>query len=103
MDLAEVVEIEDFSNETLLALAERLENSRTFQDLIMREVELDEVWRRVDTVLRNADEQGLDQQSIGTLEKLFTLVFEAHDLAGDDQPLEAAKKLRAAMSLQPGR
>jgi hypothetical protein len=29
------------------------------------------------------------------------LVFEAHDLAREGAPLDAAKKLRAAMSLEP--
>ncbi len=100
MELADVVQIGDFSNETLLALAERLENSQTFQERIIREVELDEVYRRVDTAVRDALEQG-DSESIETLYKVREFVFEAHDLAGDGHAPEAAKKLRAAMSNEP--
>ncbi len=95
MNLDDVVPIEDFSNETLLALAQRLETSRTFQQLIVREVELDEVWRRVDTVLSRERDLGADVEG---LEHLHQLVFEAHDLAADGRSHEAAQRLRAAMT-----
>ena len=90
----DVVPIEDFSNETLLALAERLEQSATFQQLILREVELDEIYRRVDTAMSAETEAG-------ALERLAGMVFEAHDLAADGHPLEAARLLRQAMTGGP--
>ena len=100
MELADVVPIVDFSNETLLALAERLENAHTFQELIIREVELDEVYRRVDSAASYAQQEG-DPACIESLQQVRTLVSEAHDLAAGGQALEAAKRLRAAMSLEP--
>lgn len=95
MNLDDVVPIRDFSNETLLALAQRLESSETFQQLIVREIELDEIWRRVDTVIKRERESGSD---VTGLKRVYTLVFAAHDLAADGQPLEAAQRLRDAMS-----
>ena len=101
MEQADIVDIPDFSNETLLALAERLETSRSFQEMIIREVELDEVYRRVDSAVRSAQELDADRESEHMLERVRTLVFEAHDLASEGRPLEAAGRLRAAMSLEP--
>ena len=100
MERGDVFDIPDFSNDTLLALAERLEDSRTFQEQIIREVELDEVYRRVDSAVRTAQGQG-DPQTIAMLQTVRALVFEAHDLASVGKAIDAAKKLRAAMSLEP--
>lgn len=97
MNLDDVVAIQDFSNETLLALAQRLEQSETFEHLILREMELDEIWRRVETVMIRERDSGVD---VAGLERVRKLVFEAHDLAADGNPLEAARRLRAAMNLQ---
>lgn len=100
MERADLADIRDFSNETLLALAERLESSQTFQELILREVELDEIYRRVDSAARDAEEE-TDPGSAHTLQRVRALVFEAHDLASAGRPLDAARRLRAAMSLEP--
>ena len=97
MELDEVVPIHDFSNETLLALAQRLEESQSFEHQILREIELDQIWRRVDTVLRREQDRCTEAQALEALQRLGRLVFEAHDLAADDQPVEAARRLRDAM------
>jgi hypothetical protein len=101
LELDDITPIDDFSNETLLALAERLERSESFQEFIAREVELDEVWRRVETAMKAGAEEGMTTQAMSGLSQLFALVQEAHDLAGISKPLEASSKLRAAMTLQP--
>lgn len=98
MNISEFVAIDDFSNDTLLALAERLERSETFQELIAREAELDEIWRRVDTAIKGAHERGESAEATASLQELFRCVFEAHDLAGDGEPHKAARRLRDAMS-----
>lgn len=99
VNLDDIVPINDFSNETLLALAQRLETSTTFQHLILREVEMDEIFRRVDTVIKGERERGATPEALAALEHLHALVFRAHDLAADDQPVEAAKLLRSAMTV----
>ena len=100
MEPTDLAQIPDFSNDVLLALAERLEHSHSFQELILREVELDEVYRRVDSAASYAEGQE-DRASIEALQQVRALVFAAHDLARDGKPLQAAKKLREAMSLEP--
>ncbi len=97
MDSREFVDIKDFSNETLLGLAERLETSKTFQETLLREMELDEIWRRLDTAIRVRGDD--DTQEMRVLKDMFGLVWQAHDLAGDGKLLEAAAQLRAALSL----
>jgi hypothetical protein len=43
-----------FSNDVLLELAQRREASESFQELVLCEVELDEVYRRVDSAVSYA-------------------------------------------------
>jgi hypothetical protein len=96
----DVLAIFDFSNDTLLGIAERLENSHTFEELIKREIELDQVWSRVDTVIANlraTKPVNLDQ--LTAVEKMGALVYEAHDLAAEGLSKEAAERLREAMVL----
>jgi hypothetical protein len=98
--LDDIVEIADFSNATMLALASRLEQSSAFQELIAREIELDELWRRVDTGLKRMTREAAADGGRATLEAIFALVWEAHDLAGEDRPLESAARLRQASALR---
>jgi hypothetical protein len=103
MERRDVASIPDFSNDTLLALAERLESSNTFQELIIREVELDEVYRRVDAAVRQSEERDAQPGEDEMLKKVRDLVFAAHDLASQGHPLDAASRLRAAMTMEPRR
>src|SRR5947209_8093863 len=101
MELADIAPIPDFSNETLLSLAERLETSHSLQELIVREVELDAVFRRVDSAVRTSENDAAGMDGHDMLQRVRSLVCEAHDLAGAGQPLEAARRLRSAMSMEP--
>jgi hypothetical protein len=101
IDLNEMVEINDFSNDTLIALADRLEQSNSFQELLVREAELDEIYRRVETALIDASSEN-DQHSRAGLQQLFQRVWEAHDLAAEGEPKEAARRLRQAMTGDTG-
>jgi hypothetical protein len=98
--LDDIVEIADFSNATMLALAQRLERSSAFQELIAREIELDELWRRVETGIKAIadDPSAVDQRRM--LLAIFELVWQAHDLAGAEQPREAAVRLRQASAIR---
>lgn len=98
--LDDIVDISDFSNKTMLALATRLDASTSFGEIIAREIEMDELWRRVDTGRKQAaDAPGADQQR-QVLETIFALVWQAHDLTGDGQPAAAAARLRQATALR---
>jgi hypothetical protein len=98
--LDDIVEIADFSNPTLLALATRLEGSSAFQEQIAREIEIDELWRRLETGIKEMADDAAARTSRDTLEALFSLVWEAHDLVGEGRPAEAAARLRQASTLR---
>ena len=90
----------DFSNDTLLGVAQRLEDSHTFEDLIHREIELDQIWSRVDTLIANLQaEKPVNTEQLAAVEELAALVYEAHDLSAEGRNLEAAERLRTAMTL----
>jgi hypothetical protein len=96
----DVLAIFDFSNDTLLGIAERLESSDTFEDLIKREIELDQVWSRVDTVIANLRaDRTVNVDHLAAVEKMGALVYEAHDLAAEGLSKAAAERLREAMVL----
>jgi hypothetical protein len=98
--LDDIVEIADFSDATMLALAARLEHSSAFQELIAREIELDELWRRVDTGIKSVANEPSVSETRRVLGAIFDLVWQAHDLAGAERPLEAAARLREACCLR---
>ena len=96
-DLDFWLEIADFSNETLLAVIERLELSALPRHWIIREAELDDLWRYVEAAIDN--ERRLDPTSAAAaqLERLFEAVSQAHDLTGEGRTKEAAQRLRHAL------
>jgi hypothetical protein len=98
--LDDIVEIEDFSNATLHALATRLDGSSEFQTLIAREIEVDELWRRLETGIKEMADDATARTSRDTLDALFSLVWQAHDLVGEGRPAEAAERLRQASALR---
>src|SRR5579872_2791214 len=98
--LDDIVDIADFSNATMLALAGRLERSTAFQELIAREIELDELWRRVETGIKAVADDPSAAEQRRSLAAIFELVWQAHDLAGAERPLEAAARLREASAVR---
>jgi len=97
--LDDIVDVSDYSHATMVALATRLEQSSAFQQLIAREIELDELWRRLDTGLKDSAVDAASRSRHRTLEAMFALVWEAHDLAGEGRPIDAAARLRQASAL----
>lgn len=97
-DLDTALRIHDFSNETLMSLADRLERSSVPRHFLLREAELDDLWRYVEAALEHARSDGSeDPRTLSNLERLMGIVMGAHDLAGDGAIKESAQKLRSAM------
>jgi hypothetical protein len=96
-DLDRALPVDDFGNDTLLTITERLEQSTRYQHYILREAELDDVWRHVETALKNAQAQGHDGPEVAELQRLLEAVMAAHDLVADGSAREAAAPLRAVM------
>ncbi len=98
MDLDDVLVVENFSDLTIQLLAERLQKTRTAEQCIYRESELDELWRLLDIALRSGDPDGTRDRD--RLSRMRAAVHKAHDLVGmDNRPREAAEALREAISL----
>jgi hypothetical protein len=96
VDLDDIIPVENFSDLTIQTLADRLQRSRTDEQCIYRECELDELWRLVDIAVRSGDPDGLRSEE--QLRQIRDLVHRAHDLVGmDGKPAEAAAILREAL------
>jgi hypothetical protein len=92
--LDDIAEIGDFSNPTLLEVADRLERSITFQAFIAREIELDEVFRRVETGIKaladDPERRGdLASADSGVIALRRVLIKGAGDLEGAHSPYAA--------------
>jgi hypothetical protein len=98
MDPNLVVPVDDFGNDTLLQLVERLEQSTRFQHYILREAELDDVWRHVEAAVKTAEAEGREGPALTQLRGLLATVMEAHDLVAGGSPDVAAARLRSVMT-----
>jgi len=97
LDLDDIIPVENFSDLTIQVLADRLQQSRTAEQHIYRESELDELWRLLDIACRSGDPDGLRGPEM--LRNMRDIVHRAHDLVGmDGKPKEAAAALREALS-----
>ena len=90
MNLNVTRDIDDFSPAVLLELSLRIAKSRTAEQLICRESELDELWRLLDFAVADAHRSGSVPVQIAHLERLRAMVIEAHDLIGVEGNVAAA-------------
>jgi hypothetical protein len=96
-DLNRALPVDDFGNDTLLTIVERLERSTRYQHYILREAELDDVWRHVETALKVEQEGAHGKSELYSLQTLLNAVMAAHDLVAGGEPLMAAGRLREVM------
>jgi hypothetical protein len=101
-DIERWLEVEDFSGDTLLRLADRLERSDLPRHWILREAELDDLWRYVEAAISNERRDAPDSPVAAQLDGLFAAVAEAHDLTGEGRTTEAAELLRGVATLAGG-
>lgn len=95
MDLDTILPVSNTSDLTIQTLVDRLQRSRSDEQFIYRESELDELWRLVDVAIGSA---GDDARSDEQLRQMRDAIHRAHDLIGmDGKPLEAAAALREAL------
>lgn len=96
MDLDSIYPVDNMSDLTVQTLIDRIQNSRTEEQFIYRETELDELWRLVDVAVRNGDSE--EGRSNERLRQMRIAIHRAHDLVGmDGKPAEAAAALREAL------
>jgi hypothetical protein len=88
MDVEALNEIVDYSPLTLQTLADTIGRSRSPEQLIYRECELDELWRMLDLEI-----EGIQTAAPAELPRLVSLrdeVMKAHDLIGVEGNCNAA-------------
>ena len=97
MDLDDIIPVENFSDLTIQVLIDRLVRTKSAEQCIYRESELDELWRLIDIAARAGDPDGL--RDAATLRRMRDAVHKAHDLVGmENKPKDAAEALRAALT-----
>ncbi|SIT48819.1 conserved hypothetical protein [Paraburkholderia piptadeniae] len=100
MNVDDLHSIEDYLPETLRQIIERVENSRTFEQMIYRESELDEVWRLLDNDIAGAARNAANPAKGQNLVALRELIIEAHDLIGNESnTVDARERLLKAVAL----
>ena len=96
MDLDDILPVGNISDLTIQLLADRLQRTRSPEQCIYRESELDELWRLIDIAVRAGDPDGLRDEV--QLRHMRDIVHRAHDLVGmDGKPQEASATLREAL------
>jgi hypothetical protein len=94
MDLDSLHPIPEVSRWALRELIRRIEHSKTEEQLVYRECEIDEVWRLLGPNMSDLPPQ-IDRLPLDALKRA---VLEAHDLVGvDGNVAAAAAALRAVM------
>jgi len=93
----ETFEPHDFSVATLATISERIARSRSLEEFVYRESELDDLWRILDYAVKDAHWIG-DARHAGRLEIIRAHVQSAHDHVAADvpAPAEAMAALRHA-------
>jgi hypothetical protein len=87
---AHIVTVQDFSRETLSRIVALLEVSTDFEHLVYREAELDAIWS-ITAFFVARTPQSVEREAAMRLHKG---AHHAHDLVGQNRPLEAAALLR---------
>jgi hypothetical protein len=85
-----IVEVADFSPDTLRSVVAHFEVSTRFEHFVFREAELGALWSLTGFALGGR----LDPAKREALTRLRQAVFQAYDLLGRKQPLEAIQRLQ---------
>jgi hypothetical protein len=93
-DLDTALPVPDVEVETLNALSDRLERSTLPRHFLLREAELDDLWRAAEAILYQARVDREDPARLRELEHLLLVAMRAHDLAGEGRVAEAMQTLR---------
>jgi hypothetical protein len=89
-DPAHIVNVKDFSHETISRIVAHLEVSTDFEHLVYREAELDALWSLTGFFAVNEPDSDQRQTAI----RLHAIAERAHDFVADRRPADAAGVLR---------
>jgi hypothetical protein len=97
-----IVQLDDLSLSTLIALVDRLRGTETPNQFLCRELELDEAFVQADADLRTAMEKNGHPQSVDQARLIRTLVLKAHDLLGENDIAAAVQELNKVIEIKLG-
>ena len=101
-DVDRVVQIDDLTVGTLIALIHRLEQTELGEQFIFREAELDDAYRQADADVRLAERAAGGSAAVAELMRLREIVFRAHDLVGWRRIPEAVHELNKVIDIKIG-
>ncbi|PWU03631.1 MAG: hypothetical protein C5B51_18550 [Terriglobia bacterium] len=90
-DPAHIINVRDFSPETLRTIVAHLEVSTAFEHMVYREAELDAIWSITGFFLAQQPESP-EREAVDHLRRGAR---QAHDLVGEGRAAEAAQVLRS--------
>lgn len=100
VDPGRVVDVADYSRDTLRSVLAHVEVSTTFSHFVYREAEMDTLLRLTTTALDAAEEDRRpnDAQRLHTL---LDALVDAHNFVGEQRPHQAAQRLTDALQSAP--
>ena len=96
----QAVPLEDLSLRTIIGLIERLKATRTDDEMVCRELELDDAYRRADMDLREA--AGEPTEAIAAFVRVREIVINAHDFVGESKLEDAVQELNKLVEMKIG-
>ena len=99
-DLDEVVQLEDLSLRTLIALVQRLQATETSDHYLYRELELDQAFFYADEGVKSARTAG--KAAVEEQSRIRELVLSAHDFVGTSNVHAAIGELNKVIELKMG-
>jgi hypothetical protein len=92
--------LEDLSLKTIISLIARLKSTETDNQMVCRELELDDAYRRADMDLREAENESA--ATIAEFARVREIVTKAHDLVGESRLDEAIRELNGLVEMKIG-
>ena len=96
----QAVPLDDLSLGTIIALIGRLKETETASQMVCRELELDDAYRRADMDVKEA--VGDSSPAVAELERIRQLVITAHDFVGESKIEDAVQELNKVVEMKIG-
>jgi len=90
VDEEQLHDVFDCKPQTLLALAERVEQSKEDMQLVYREAEMDELWRAVTIAVMQLEHDSAPAEKVVAWNAVKDEVMRIHDLVGVDLDTDVA-------------
>src|SRR5438477_11789958 len=97
-----IVQLDDLSLSTLIALIDRLHETETPDQFLCREIEMDEAYLQADAEVRIVTDKGAGPESIEQTKVIRSHVIKAHDLVGESNIPAAVQELNRVIEIKIG-